>query len=159
MFIQNKEKPVNNNQTSTRQSLVKKLLLNEKITDQKQLVDILEKKFNIKTNQAAISRDLHRLKVVKKKRDKELIYELPTKDVTFEILKLGILGIELNEVMILINTYPGLAPFIGDQIDKLDDSNIMGCIAGENVVFITPKTIKNISKTYKELCIKLHYKK
>jgi transcriptional regulator of arginine metabolism len=142
-----------------RQKLIKEIFSKQKITSQKQLVDILEKKFNIKSNQAVISRDLRKLKVVKTQKNNELIYEIPINDATVDILKLGILSIEHNEIMILINTHPGLAPFVGDYIDKRDDLNILGCIAGENVVFVTPKTIHNISKTYENICIKLYYKK
>lgn len=142
-----------------RQKIIKQIISTHKITSQQELVDILEKKYSINTNQSSISRDLRKLKVIKTQQNNEIVYEIPNVDITVEILKLGIISIEHNETMILINTYPGLAPFVGDCIDKRNDLNILGCIAGENVVFVSPKRIKNIKKTYQTLCQKLCYKK
>ena len=61
--------------------------------------------------------------------------------------------------MIVITTHPGLAAFVGDFLDKEKGLNVLGSLAGENVVFVVPTSIKHIAKTYKIVCEKLHFKK
>ena len=87
-----------------------------------------------------------------------MIYEMPDVDVTTEILRLALLDIAHNESMIVIKTHPGLADFVGDCVDRHSDLDVLGCLAGENVVFIIPKSIKNIRKTCEAICEKFHFK-
>jgi transcriptional regulator of arginine metabolism len=141
-----------------RQEAIRDLLGKELISDQKDIVRLLYERYGIETNQAVVSRDLRRLGVTKKEVGGELAYELPLTDVRAEILRLAIVDIEHNEVMIVINTHPGLADFVGDSIDQAD-LDILGCLSGENVVFITPRSVKKITDTYKAVCAALHFKK
>ncbi len=88
-----------------------------------------------------------------------LAYEMQDVDVAAEILRLALVDINHNESMIVIKTQPGLADFVGDCIDQYKDLEVLGCLAGENVVFVAPKSIKNIHKTYEKVCSKFHMKK
>jgi transcriptional regulator of arginine metabolism len=135
-----------------------KSLLNQKfISDQKTLVTLLKNQFGIKTNQSVVSRDLRRLGVIKKEINHDLVYTLPEIDVKTELLKLAIIDIQMNEIMIVVKTLPGLAAFVGDSIDQFSEElDILGCLAGENVVFITPTSIKQIHPVYRKICQKLH---
>lgn len=137
-----------------RQEAISALIKTARIGDQKELIRQLSLKFGIETNQAVVSRDLRRLGVVKRGD----CYELPEKDIQAEILKLGISSMVHNESLIVISTQPGLAAVVGDYIDQCEDIGILGCIAGENVVFVAPRSIKEIKKIYIDLCAKLHYK-
>ncbi len=128
---------------SSRQDAIRNLLSEEAISDQKQLVERLLAVYGISTNQAAVSRDLHKLGVVKR----SLVYELPTHDIKAEIFKLAVLKVEHNETTIVITTFPGLAAFVGDYLDHTEGLDILGCLAGENVVFVTPRSVKNIAAT------------
>jgi transcriptional regulator of arginine metabolism len=144
---------------TTRQKAIAELVKKISISDQKQLVELLSEHYGIETNQAVVSRDLRKLGVVKKMVKGILIYEIPEVDVTTEILRLALLDIQHNESMIVMKTHPGLADFVGDCVDQHTDLEVLGCLAGENVVFVTPKTVKNIHKTYKAICEKFHFKK
>ncbi len=137
------------------QTLVKKTL----ISDQKQLVALLKEHFAIEANQAVVSRDLRKMGVVKKTVNGVLAYDLPSMDVSAEILRLALVDINRNETMILIHTHPGMADFVGDCVDQHKDLEVLGCLAGENVVFVAPKSIKSIHKTYEKICEKFHFKK
>lgn len=141
-----------------RQEAIKKLLNKERISDQKQLVQLLQEQHGIETNQAVVSRDLRHLGVIKKSFNDQLIYELPTSNVNIEMLKLAIITIEYNETTIVIKTHSGMASFVGDCLDQCLELEILGCIAGENVVFITPRSIKNIHVTYEAICQNMHFK-
>lgn len=138
-----------------RQKAIQELIKKEAIGDQKQLVELLQKHYGIDTNQAQVSRDLQKLGVVKKSQQ----YELPDVDVTFEILKLAIMDISHNENTIVIKTHPGLAAFVGDCLDQHTDLDLLGCLAGENVVFVSPKSIKKIKKLTQDIAEKFHFKR
>lgn len=149
----------NKSKFEDRQKAIKELISQEAVSDQTQLVTLLAKKKGIETNQAVVSRDLRKLGVIKKIVKGEMIYEMPSTDTTTEILKLAITDILYNEVMIVIKTQPGLAAFVADYIDNYTDLDILGSLAGENAVFVTPQSIKNIEKIYQTLCQKIHFKK
>jgi transcriptional regulator of arginine metabolism len=142
-----------------RQKAIKELVNKMAISDQKHLVEVLLEHYDIETNQAVISRDLRKLGVIKKMVNGVLVYEMPDVDVTSEILRLALVDIIHNESMIVIKTHPGLADFVGDCVDQHDDLEVLGCLSGENVVFVTPKSIKNILKVYEKICQKFHFKK
>jgi transcriptional regulator of arginine metabolism len=132
---------------TARQEAIRKLLSKEAISDQQQLVERLKAVHAISTNQAAVSRDLQKLGVVKRSH----IYELPQTDIKAEIFKLAILKVEHNETTIVITTFPGLAAFVGDCLDHTEGLDILGCLAGENVVFVTPRSIKTIASTARSI--------
>jgi len=151
---------MSNKQSPTdRQNAIRELVKKMAISDQKQLIELLLEYYKIETNQAVVSRDLRKLGVVKKMINDALIYEMPDVDVTAEILRLALVDISHNESLIVIKTHPGLADFVGDCVDQHTDLEVLGCLAGENVVFVTPKSIKDIKKTYQKICEKFHFKK
>jgi len=145
--------------SSFRQRAIKELITEKSISDQNQIAVLLGEKYGIETNQAVVSRDLRKLGVSKKPLKGIMIYEMNKLDVQTEIFKLALIDIEHNEVMIVIKTHPGLAAFVGDYLDQCTDLNILGCLAGENVIFITPKTISELSKTFHAICKKFQLKK
>lgn len=148
-----KESPPN------RQEAVKQLLTDHLISDQQTLVDLLKKNFGIETNQSVLSRDLRRLGVTKKEINREMVYALPDLDIVAELLRLAIVDIHYNETMIVVKTHPGLAAFVGDHIDRQAGEDILGCLAGENVVFIACRSVKKIHETYETVRRFLHFKK
>lgn len=144
---------------SERQEAIQELITRTPVADQKQLVVLLKKQYGIDTNQAVVSRDLRKLGAIKKMINGNLVYEMPDINVSAEISRLALVDINFNESMIVVKTHPGLAAFVGDQIDQHKDLPILGSLAGENVVFIVPKSIKNIKAIYEAICEKLHFKK
>lgn len=141
-----------------RQNAIVDVLKKVAVSDQNQLVELLKKYHGIETNQVTISRDFRKLGVVKQVVNETLIYSLPQTDVKTEILRLALIDISYNEVMIVIKTYPGLAAFVGDYIDQEQELEVLGCLSGENAVFVTPKSIKKIKLTHEMLCEKLNFK-
>lgn len=145
--------------TQKRQDAIVDLLKKVAVFDQNQIVELLKKHYGIETNQVTISRDLRKLGVVKQLINDALIYNLPKTDVKAEILRLALVDISYNEVMIVIKTHPGLAAFVGDYIDQNQELEVLGSLAGENVVFVVPKSIKKIKNIYDALCENLNFKK
>lgn len=138
-----------------RQKAIKELIQTYEITDQHKLIELLKLKYGIETNQTIISRELHKLGVTKTPVENKLIYELPEEkaDPAKEILRLAVTKVAHNESLIVVHTLAGLADFVGDYLDAHGETtSILATLAGENVVFVAPKSIKDIVSTYDEVC-------
>lgn len=138
---------------------IKAIISEELVEDQATLALLLKSKHGIDANQVQVSRDLRKLGIGKKKVADRMVYELPQFDQRREILRLAIVDILHNESMIVVKTVPGLAAFVGDHLDYEEDLELLGTLAGENIVFVTPITTKEIKQTYKKVCGALYYKK
>lgn len=143
---------------SYRHFAITELINTHTIENQQQLLDLLKSEFQVETNQSIISRDLVDLGVVRQHYKDKIIYEMPDTSADREIVRLGVKSIVHNEATIVVNTLRGFAPIIGDYIDQKDDPEILATVAGENVVFVAPKSIKNIESVYEKICQALFYK-
>lgn len=146
------------NTTEKRREAIKELIAQKQVLDQQHLVKLLDTLCKIKTNQTVVSRDLRHLGVVKKQVKGVIVYELEQTDTRKELLKLAIENIEHNNALIVIKTHPALADFVGDCIDQLKETSILGTLSGENTVFVTPRVLKEIESVYVILCKKLYFK-
>jgi len=144
--------------TNERLELIKTLVKEEMIEDQATLVDLLNKEYQVKTNQVQVSRDLRRLDINKRKVGDKIVYDLPETDTILEILRLAIVEVTHNESMIVVKTIPAQADFVGDYLDAQEELDILGTLAGENTLLIPPKTVKDIKNIHKQVCKALYYK-
>jgi arginine repressor len=142
-----------------RKEAIKELIKKHPIESQDMLVDLLKKEHAIETNQSVVSRDLRELGVTKHKFKDTMIYELKEINIPKEICQLGVLDMVHNESMIVVKTLAGLAPFVGDFLDLQTEAGVLATLAGENVVFVTPQSTKNIAKTFQAVCQVLYFKK
>ncbi|HRN78282.1 MAG TPA: hypothetical protein PLU71_03510 [Candidatus Dependentiae bacterium] len=136
---------------NTRKNAIQELIKTYAIEDQTELLEFLKTKYNIETNQAAISRDLRKLGIAKRLRGDRMVYELPTINVVNEILYYAVKSIRHNETLIVINTVPGTAAFVGDFLDAQHNLPILGTLAGENVVLVIPQSTKHIESLEQQL--------
>jgi transcriptional regulator of arginine metabolism len=143
---------------SKRLSAIQELVKTHLIEDQTDLIELLQKQYGIETNQAAISRDLRKLGIHKRAREGTMVYELPHIDIMAEILRYAVVSIRHNEALIVITTIGGTAAFVGDYLDTQTDLNILGTLAGENMVFVTPTSMKDIEDLSNKLCHRLKVK-
>lgn len=143
---------------SKRQSAIQELIKTHAIEDQARLLELLRSNYGIHTNQAAISRDLRSLEISKRSRGDTMVYELPQIDIVTEILHYAVRSITHNETLIVINTITGTAAFVGDFLDAQKDLAILGTLAGENVVFVTPRSIKDIETLVQQLSQRIKIK-
>lgn len=125
---------------------LKQLLLKEAAATQDNLRRELERQ-GYTVNQPKISRLLKKLNAVKYKNSQgEMVYCLPH-DVAPPSIEASIydlvLSVSNNEVMVVIKTSPGSAGLVARILDnKLEHT--LGTIAGDDTIFITPTSIKNI---------------
>lgn len=134
---------------------LKTLLMEGQTTTQEELVQALEQK-GFKVNQSTVSRLLRKVKAVKVENEQgETVYSLPREPAPPTItpyLRSLVLDILSNETTIVIFTTPGSASMIARILDyKQSSSEILGTIAGDDTIFVVPKSIQNIKKLHTEL--------
>jgi transcriptional regulator of arginine metabolism len=136
--------------TIQRQKLIADFIDTGNVSSQNQLKGVL-KKNGIIITQATLSRDLSELGAVKKRLNNgRLVYLLPKNqdnNAQLKIAKKAIKDFVINVVpvsnQVVIKTTTAAAQVIADSVDNLYIEEIIGSIAGDNVVLIiTPSEIK-----------------
>jgi transcriptional regulator of arginine metabolism len=134
---------------------VRKLLQEGKASSQEEIrLALLQHGFDV--NQSKISRTLHKLGATKaKNEDGQIYYCLPKEPAppsTVSRLSKLILDIRYNETMVVIHTSPGAAQLIARLLDYHPSrSEIMGTVAGDDTVFICPKSVHCLQATLLEV--------
>ena len=129
-----------------RLSAIRQLIKNNKIQNQDELSDLLQKE-NFEVTQATLSRDLRFLQVVKIPDGLgNYIYSLNSDSSSAESSQIyiqdflrGYLSIETSGNMVVIKTFQGHANTVCNAIDNLDIPEILGTVAGDNTMFAVLK--------------------
>jgi transcriptional regulator of arginine metabolism len=134
---------------------LKALLRGRQASSQEEIRAHLEKK-GYEVNQSKISRLLRKVSAVKVENKRgEVVYSLPREPAPPAMdtsLRDLILDVVANENVIVIFTSPGSASMIARVLDyQQDSSEILGTIAGDDTIFVAPKSIKKIQKMLKEI--------
>jgi len=136
--------------TIQRQKLIADFIDTGNVSSQNQLKGVL-KKNGIIITQATLSRDLSELGAVKKRLNNgRLVYLLPKNQdnnaqlkIAKKALKDFVIDVEPVSNQVVIKTTTAAAQVIADSVDNLYIEDIIGSIAGDNVVLIiTPSEIK-----------------
>lgn len=127
----------------------KQLLREEKYSSQAEIVEAMNKMGFSNINQSKVSRMLTRFGAVRTRNTKmNMVYCLPVELGVPTInsqLKSLVLDIDHNGILIVIHTSPGAAQMIARMLDSLSKSEgILGTIAGDDTIFITPVELENI---------------
>lgn len=107
-------------------------------------------------NQSKISRLLHKIGAVKTIGNQgEIVYQIPwepeppKRGSTLEHL---VLDITQNEILIVVRTSPGAASMIARMLDhSAEQIGSLGTVAGDDTIFVVPRSIKTIEVTLKEV--------
>ncbi len=107
-------------------------------------------------NQSKISRLLHKLAAIKVKNAQgQISYRLPKElapPTTQAPLTHLILRIVANETLVVIQTSPGSASLIARMLDfQNSESEILATLAGDDTIFVAPKSVKKIEATFTEV--------
>lgn len=110
------------------------------------------KKQGIPINQSKVSRILRKLGAIKSLNDRgHSVYILPRDPLppsTESSLAKLIIRVVANETLIVIHTNPGSASLIARLLDhQAQELNILGTVAGDDTLFVTPKSIQRIEET------------
>ena len=138
---------------NSRQFTIKEIIMREPIGNQEDLGRALKKK-GVEVTQATLSRDLKEMGVIRMNTSSGPQYAIPAsgEDARLKmLLSYEIKSIEHNEALVIIRTLAGRAQGVAEQIDAMQDPEILATIAGDNTVFVAPRTVKNIERLVKSL--------
>ncbi|WP_369433887.1 transcriptional regulator ArgR [Psychromonas sp. MME1] len=130
----------------------KALLKKERLSSQGEIVEALQEAGFHNINQSKVSRMLSKSGAVRTRNaKKEMVYCLPSElgiPTTTSPLKNLVVDIDRNDSLIVIRTSPGAAQLIARLLDSIGKAEgILGTIAGDDTVFITPTSSKKINNT------------
>ena len=128
------------NQKTQRFATIRKIIRNELISSQEELIARL-RECGVEITQSTLSRDLKYMNVAKvPHKDKGYIYVLPNTvqhdaNVSSNISD-NITGLTFSGNLGILKTKSGYASAISVPIDNLDSPDILGTIAGDNTVLL-----------------------
>lgn len=130
----------------------KSLLKKERLSSQGEIVEALQQAGFHNINQSKVSRMLSKSGAVRTRNaKKEMVYCLPAElgiPTTTSPLKNLVVDIGHNESLIVLRTSPGAAQLIARLLDSIGKAEgILGTIAGDDTIFITPVSCKKIDST------------
>ena len=127
---------------SGRQDAIKKIISENEIETQNQLLEELEK-IGIRTTQATLSRDIKNLQLTKSiNSNNKYVYILsPKKDDAslsrlMKIFRECVISYDNAQNIIVIKTLPGLAGAACSAFDNMNVQKLVGSIAGDDTAFL-----------------------
>ena len=116
------------------------LVKTREIGTQEELLDLLKSK-GYDVTQATISRDIRELNLTKINAGDKQKYAVIIKDEEFSdkyvrVLKEGFVSMVSSGNLIVLKTVVGMAMAVATAIDALEMNEIIGCIAGDDTIFI-----------------------
>ena len=133
---------------------VQQLLAEESMSSQEEICHALGK-LGFTVSQSKVSRLLRQCGAVKVQKEGHLVYGLP-KEISpppsDSALTNLVTSIEHNEMLVVLHTSPGAAQLVARMLDfHPKQSEILGTIAGDDSIFVAPRSVKNIEKLYAEI--------
>ena len=134
-----------------RQEMILELIEKYEVQKQEELIRLLEER-GFTATQATVSRDIRELKLMKGAGEGGAQkYVRPAQKVSAapkfnSSLIESVLKIEAAENLIVVKTYPGMAPAVASCIDTFSVSEIVGCVAGDDAILVVVKTKEDAPK-------------
>jgi transcriptional regulator of arginine metabolism len=134
---------------------VRTLLRGRKANTQEDICTLLGKQ-GYEINQSKVSRLLRKIGAIKVVNVYgQTVYSLPREPSPPSMktpLRNLILEVASNETLVVIFTSPGSASMVARILDyEQISTEILGTIAGDDTIFVAPKSIKDIHKLYEEI--------
>jgi len=107
--------------------------------------------------QSTISRDIRELKITKVTDGKKQKYAVLSDEILavpeklIEIFKSAVIHIDASGNIIVIKTLEGMAMAVAAVLDSMENSEILGSIAGDDTIFCVIRSEKNTVKLIEQL--------
>lgn len=124
----------------SRHFAIKQVITHQAIGSQEELCKALQAA-GFDVTQATLSRDLKELGIVRVSTPEGVRYVLHTESEERRLrpfIGYEVESIDSNESLIVVKTLPGRAQGVAEIIDGLHHPSILGTIAGDNTIFVTP---------------------
>jgi len=134
---------------------LRNLLVTGKATTQEEICTALQNAGH-PINQSKVSRLLRKIGAVKSKNESgHIVYRLPLEPapptLSSDLASL-IMEIDANETLIVVYTSPGAAQLLARIFDYHKKKfQILGTIAGDDAIFIAPKSVKKIGEIIQDM--------
>lgn len=137
---------------TNRQNKILELISTRSIETQEELVEQL-KQSGFDVTQATISRDIKELGLVKVTENGKQHYdkERLNSNVTLkfkDMYKHSVLSVDCACNLVVVKTLSGSANIVAIMVDRLNSKSALGCVAGDDTVFVACRD----EKSAKELC-------
>lgn len=132
---------------------LKEIITSRHVGTQEDLVRAL-KQAGFPVTQATLSRDLKELRIARVNGPDGARYALSPEAEEQRLqpyLAVEIETIRHNESTIVIKTLPGRAQGVAEILDSFHHPDILGTLAGDNTIFVTPRSTRRIGKLVKEI--------
>ena len=144
-----------------RQKTILKLISEKTISAQEELLAALQAE-GVETTQATISRDIRELGLRKKHVDtgiqkyvapeaKRIQADAAGSQSYIQILASGITEVLPAGNIVVVKTYSGMASAVGAAIDSMKLTGVVGCIAGDDTIFVAVQDSEYVEKVMSEL--------
>ncbi len=128
-----------------RHNKILEIIENYNIETQEELIDKL-RLAGFDVTQATVSRDIRELKLLKQMSDMGTYKYVVPKNNTTEnqhvysrAIASSIKNVESSFNDIVIKTYPGMAQAVAAGVDSLHETDILGCVAGDDCIIIVTR--------------------
>ena len=122
------------------------LINNYEVETQEQLASLL-KEAGYDVTQATVSRDIRQMKLTKQVTPdgrQKYVYTTADPEVMHDkyvsVIKAGYVNMDVAGNLLVIRTVSGMAMAVAAAIDALDMPEIIGCIAGDDTIFVAMKS-------------------
>lgn len=129
-----------------RQARLLQIIRNNHISTQEELADLMIGS-GMKVTQATISRDIKELGIIKVTNahglQKYILMERSGEVVSLRLMKVfaeAVVHIDLAMNLVVLHTLPGMAQAGASALDSMRLKEIVGCIAGDDTIFVATKT-------------------
>ena len=135
---------------STRQMQILKLIAEQDIETQNQMMDALHAR-GVKSTQATLSRDIKELRLVKElSPNGGYRYVAATRDEgnshdarLRKIFRESVVGFDVAQNLVVLHTLPGLANAAAAALDNMELSDLVGSIAGDDTIFLAMRDMQS----------------
>ena len=121
------------------------IINNHVVETQEQLAKLL-KDAGYDVTQATVSRDIRQMKLTKQVIEdgrQKYVYTTADPEVMHDkyvnVLKAGFVSMDVAQNLLVIKTVSGMAMALATAIDALDMPEVVGCIAGDDTIFVAIK--------------------
>lgn len=129
-----------------RQSAMLDIIRKADVDTQEELAQML-REHGFKVTQATVSRDIRELKLSKvsvpggKQKYVFMTEESPQmEDRYIRVLRDGFVGMETAQNLLVMRTASGMAMAVAAALDSLNLSEVVGCIAGDDTIFVAARS-------------------
>ena len=122
-------------------------IINNHVVETQEQLACLLKEAGYDVTQATVSRDIRQMKLTKQVTPdgrQKYVYTTADPEVMHDkyvnVLKAGFVSMDVAQNILVIRTVSGMAMALAAAIDALEMKQVVGCIAGDDTIFVAIKT-------------------